>query len=169
MIFQTERLHARPLQESDFEDFHELQGNPNVMRYTSMPPQSPEEARADLKRVMEKTAVEAGYNVWAFVGQADDVFVGNGAVMVEELEGKRWGEIGYRILEREWRKGYGMEIGRGLVAHALEGMGLDGVRAYTAKGNEGSKRILERLGMVCVKEVWQEKFKWWELEYRLLD
>lgn len=168
MIFQTLRLQTRPLLESDFEGFFELHGNPKVMRYTTQPSQSEAEARADLKRIMQKTQMEPNYNVWALEDRANGAFVGNCAVMVEEVEGKMWGEVGYRILERKWGNGYGKETGRGLVTHMRDEMGLDGARGYTAKVNVGSKRILEGLGMVQFKEVWDEKFGWWEVEYRLL-
>jgi len=37
MVFQTKRLLIRQLKVSDIKPFHEMQANPNVMKYTDSP------------------------------------------------------------------------------------------------------------------------------------
>ena len=52
MVFQTSRLLVRQLTYDDFEPFHEMQSNFNVMQYASGKAQSFEENKADLKKVI---------------------------------------------------------------------------------------------------------------------
>lgn len=168
MVFETERLSIRPLGPADITGFFELQGNPKVMRYTTGQAQTLAEAEEDLKRVIEKTAdAKDGFHVWGLFQKEDGAMVGTCAVILAEEEGKKVGEIGYRLLERMWGKGYGKEIGRGLVKYGLEGMGLEGLLAYTAKENAGSLRILESLGMTFAGEHFEEKYGWWEMKFLL--
>jgi RimJ/RimL family protein N-acetyltransferase len=49
MIFETARLRVRELISGDFEPFHEMQADPEVMRYTTGCPQSVEANRIQLQ------------------------------------------------------------------------------------------------------------------------
>lgn len=55
-------------------------------------------------------------------------------------------ELGIWIREADWGKGYGTEASRLLVDYAFDELRLHRVFARVYEGNEGSKRIWEKLG-----------------------
>ncbi|POZ60817.1 GNAT family N-acetyltransferase [Chromobacterium alticapitis] len=56
-------------------------------------------------------------------------------------------DIGYAFLERHWGRGYASESGAACLAHAREALNIDFVVGITAPHNQGSIRVLEKLGL----------------------
>ena len=56
--------------------------------------------------------------------------------------------IGYSIVEGEWNRGYGTEAVRALIARLLADPEVDRVVADTMLDNVGSRRVMEKAGMV---------------------
>ncbi len=163
MIFKTERLLVRELRESDLPGFHEMQGNPNVMKYVGQSAMGPEENRADLKRVIDLYGKQNNdFWVWAITTEKD-VFVGTGAIIINEKN--EW-EIGYRFLESHWGNGYGTEITKGLIEHAFNSMNIKTLKAYVDRDNIGSVKILERF-FDFEKEIWNEDDQCFDRVYKL--
>ena len=57
-------------------------------------------------------------------------------------------EPGYRLLPQFWGRGYATEGARALVAKAFTDLGADRVVATTMTVNVGSRRVLEKAGLV---------------------
>lgn len=62
-------------------------------------------------------------------------------------------DIGYALLPRFWSKGYALEATKGTMKFAKEVVGLKRVVAIVDPANEGSIRVLEKLGMTFEKMV----------------
>lgn len=56
-------------------------------------------------------------------------------------------EIGWRLAAEAWGFGYATEGARALLAFAFDRLGRDEVVAMTAKINDRSQRVMQRLGM----------------------
>jgi len=56
-------------------------------------------------------------------------------------------ELGYWLGEPFWGKGYATEAARGL-AEAVRAAGIEALRARALAGNDGSRRVLGKLGFV---------------------
>jgi [ribosomal protein S5]-alanine N-acetyltransferase len=153
-LFQTSRLSVRLLRAEDFEPFHEMQSNPEVMRYTTGRPLSKEENRQELARLIQRYA-EPGNDfwVWAVIRKEDGAFAGTCALICNE-QGER--EIGYRFLQKYWGQGYGLEITQGLIDYAFGPGGVECLVAYVYKDNAASVSILERSRFRLVKEFFNE-------------
>ena len=165
MIFQTPRLRIRRLQWNDLEAFHELQSNEKVMRYTTGRPFSREENEADLKNVLAKYEVPGNtFWVWAMERKLDHHFVGTCAIV--ETETKEF-EIGYRVLERFWGNGYGLEVTNGLIIHGFNEMDLPELVAYVDKKNQPSVIILEKSPFSFVKELYNENYQSEDYLYKI--
>jgi ribosomal-protein-alanine N-acetyltransferase len=55
-------------------------------------------------------------------------------------------EIGYIIRQQSWRQGFGKEIVESLCRYSFDVELIEALKAYVNVGNEGSIKILERLG-----------------------
>lgn len=141
MIFKTKRLHIRPLEPGDLNQFHKMQSDYAVMRYVGNTVQSLEESSNDLKNLIRfYERANNDFWVWAIINASEDCFIGTCALVRNE---KGENEIGFRLLKEYWSKGYGKEVVNGLIRHAFEQMKLTEVVAYADKENISSVRILD--------------------------
>ncbi|RMG78497.1 MAG: N-acetyltransferase [Bacteroidetes bacterium] len=150
MIFETKRLCIRPLEPADFEGFHEMQSDPEVMKYTTGKPFSEAENRKQLADVIARyTAPGNSFWVWAVVQKSNGAFVGTCAA-IGEPDGAV--EIGYRIRRCMWGQGYGSEICRGLIDYCLHVRHWTHLHAVADVRNVPSVRILEKSRLNFEKE-----------------
>lgn len=165
MLFQTNRLLVRELTPNDFEPFHEMQSNFNVMQYASGKANSKEENEADLKKVLGHYQEENnGFWVWAIERKSDGAFIGTAAIIVDD---KNEGEIGYRLLEKHWGNGYASEILKDLIDYGFEMMQLKVVHANVDVRNIASVKMLDKSILKFIGEEWNEDFQANDRFYRL--
>lgn len=69
-----------------------------------------------------------------------------GGIGYEADASKPCAEIGYWLAESAWAKGYGFEAAEAVTEHAFKAAGNAYLVAGYVKGNEASRRILDRLG-----------------------
>ena len=162
-IFQTNRLTVRPLTMADLPTFHEMQGNPKVMRYTTGRPNTLEKDRIELAEVIAHYASpQHTFRIWAIVSTETLAFIGTVALIQNEA-GEN--EIGYRLLERFWGKGYGKEIVSGIIHYATITLKLPSLVAYVAPDNIPSVKILDRSPLRAVAEYFSETYNEMERKY----
>ena len=80
MIFETDRLVVRQLTEADFQPFHEMQSDGEVMKYTdTQQGLDKAENRRQLQMCLECYATPGNeFWVWATVRKSDHAFSGDG-------------------------------------------------------------------------------------------
>lgn len=162
MIFETKRLLVRKLESSDFAAFHEMQSNPNVMRYTGSTPRSADENRGELEKCINQYGQHNNnFWVWAIELKSTNEFVGTCAVVFEI------NELGYRFLEKHWGHGFGNEISEGLIEHAFAKMNLAKVYAVVDRENRASAKILDRSKLVFVREDYNSEEDCFDRHYEL--
>lgn len=165
MVFQTSRLLVRQLTYDDFEPFHEMQSNLNVMQYASGKAQSLEENKADLKKVINHYSAENnGFWVWAIEGKSNGELIGTAAMIVDE---KNEGEIGYRLLEKYWGNGFASETLKDLIDFGFEKMKLKAIYANVDMRNIASVKMLDKSILKFIGEEWNEQFQGNDRLYRL--
>ena len=165
MVFETTRLRVDQLGSADLSDFHELQGDAEVMRYTTGQAMTLSENQADLTKVINcYEDPDNQFWVWAVRHKEDGAFIGTCALI---KHGEKDGEIGYRLLRRYWKKGFGSEIVTGLVEYAVTLGIYANLVAYVARDNQASVRILEKSCLNFEKEFKNHEFNWWERYYKL--
>ena len=164
VIFCTRRLSVRELQPQDLELYHDMQGDAEVMRYTTGRPFTLEENRADLHRVIGLyRQPDNAFWVWAVTLEEDEELLGTCALIVND-DGEF--EIGYRFRRSHWGKGYGAEVLEGLIEYAVEGQNIKSLVAYVNRENRASVRILEKSVFTFVREFFNADEDCWDREYR---
>ena len=149
MIFQTQRLRVRPLLDSDFDAFHEMQSNPAVMQFTTGHALSLEENQKQFAHCIAKYREPGNeFWVWAVETKADGKFAGTCAIVPNENRP----EIGYRLLENEFGKGFGQEICNGLIDYAIHSLNVQEIVAIADCRNVASVKILDRSILPFVEE-----------------
>jgi len=163
IIFETDRLIVRRLKVSDFDLFHKMQSNPNVMKFVRPKANTFEENKAEIKRLINLYEKQ-GNNFWIYAIELKETntFIGTVALVKDG----DYDEIGYRLLEDEWGKGFGFEVTRGLIEYC-KGNNFEKLIAYAAIENKASTKILEKLNFQFVKKLIAEDLNIEERKFEL--
>ena len=120
IFIETERLILRHWKEEDRKPFAKINGNPNVMKYFPST-LSTEESSAFVDRINSEFE-ETGYGLYAvetkdtgkFIG-----YVGFHRFTFDAPFSPNW-EIGWRISDKFWHKGYATEAATACINYARE-------------------------------------------------
>ena len=154
MVFETARLLIRNLEQEDFDAFHEMQSDAEVMRFTSGEAYDEAENLRQLQDCIDRySQPDNDFWVWAIVQKSDQEFVGTCAI----VPNKGQPEIGYRFLRKYFGNGYGQEVCDGLIEYGIDKMGLPEIVAWVDVRNVASRKILDRSRLEFVEEILSEE------------
>lgn len=140
-IFQTERLLIRTLKKDDSNDYFDMMGNPNVMNPIPRDVTSREESNDHLNNFLNAERTMSDKKVWAIELKSENKFIGLCAFLKNNENDD---EIGYRLREKYWRKGFGTEVTIGLLKYGFNQMEMDKITADVDIRNLNSVKILEK-------------------------
>jgi RimJ/RimL family protein N-acetyltransferase len=153
VFLETERLLLHRFSDADADLLVELDSDPAVMRYLS----GGEATSQDEVRQRVLPSILAGYDRWdgrlglfaARVEESGD-FIGWFCLRPDRNGPRDEAELGYRLRQAAWGKGYATEGSRGLLDRGFSELGVQLVWAETATVNRSSRNVLEKLGMSLV-------------------
>lgn len=146
-VLRTERLLLREWREADRGPFAALNADPVTMEhFPAALTRSESDAAVDAFRARW---AEHGLGLWATERLDTGDFIGFVGLAVPTFEA--WFtptvEVGWRLAREHWGHGFATEAGRAALGFAFEVLGLDEVVSFTARTNERSWRVMQRLGM----------------------
>ncbi|AXT61616.1 N-acetyltransferase [Aquimarina sp. AD10] len=141
MIFETQKLIVRYLTIQDKDAYFDMMGNPNVMNLVPRPAMSREDSDKHLHCVMNIDHMTSDTKVWAIESKLENDFIGLCAFLKNDANQD---EIGYRLREKYWGKGYGTEIAKGLIDYGFYTMNCDIITADVTIDNSRSAKILDK-------------------------
>lgn len=147
IFIETERLILRHWKEEDRKPFAVMIGNPNVMKYFPST-LSTKESSAFVDRINSEFE-ETGYGLYAvetkdtgeFIG-----YVGFHRFTFDAPFSPNW-EIGWRISDKFWHKGYATEAATACINYAREKKMYNTLYSFTAFPNIPSENVMKRTGM----------------------
>ncbi len=139
------RVTLRQWKDADVRPFVAINADPEVMEFFPEP-WTAEQSRSCLARL--RRGIEArGWGLWAvevegalagFTGLSEPAFQAHFTPCIE---------IGWRFHRNFWGHGYALEAARVALRFAFETLQLSEVVSFTARLNERSQRVMQRLGM----------------------
>jgi ribosomal-protein-alanine N-acetyltransferase len=166
---ETERLILRELLSSDAEGMYVLDSNPNVHQYLgNKPVGSIEESNKYIENIRNQYT-QNGIGRYAVILKETDEFIGwAGIKYITEPENGHvnFFDIGYRLMEDYWGKGYGYEAAKAWLDYGFNEMNIQKMIATVNKENIASRRILEKIGLQITSEFYWNGIPcfWLELE-----
>ncbi|KFE63739.1 GCN5-related N-acetyltransferase [Hyalangium minutum] len=146
MELLTARLRLREFEEDDWRVTWPYESDPEVVRYQSHGVRTPEES---LKYIRDSraTATESPRRIHdlAVVLREDGRLVGRCGLKVVDLE-QREGALWYVLDRSQWGKGYISEAAEAMLDFGFQTLGLHRVWADCDPRNEGSVKVVRRLG-----------------------
>ena len=146
IVLETERLILRRLTTGDDEFMLELLNEPSFVRNIG---DRGVRTSADARRYISDGPV-ASYERFGFglyLVELKETRVSIGICGLLKRDSLPDVDIGFAFLPCYWSRGYAFESAAAVMTYAREVLGLKRVVAITAPNNEGSIRVLQRLGM----------------------
>jgi len=144
-ILETERLVLRQIVPTDAGDLFRIFSDDESMRYWSCHPfRSLKQADQLIESMARAFAEESGIH-WAITLRNEDRLIGKCGYN-EWRKLHRRGDISYIVDRHQWGKGLVSEALRAVLAYGFNQMNLHSVEAGVTPGNDGSTRMLQKLG-----------------------
>jgi RimJ/RimL family protein N-acetyltransferase len=158
VFLETERLLLRRFTESDVANLHDLDGDPEVMRFINGGKPTPRDVIREetLPRFLRAYERFEGFGVWATIERSTGEFVGWFEFYPSKDAGPEEVELGYRLRRSAWGKGYATEGSRALIRKGFTELGVQRVVAETMAVNTASRRVMEKAGLTYVWTFHQE-------------
>ena len=150
---ETERLLLRPLTPEDAEAVFRWGGDPAVNEYMIYPLyHRVEDVRAWLesRNPDDPDSYDEG-----IVLRSTGELIGSGGLVWHPERGA-W-EIGYNLRADQWGHGYTVEMLRALMDHIRQTRPIPAIDGIFAAENSKSRRVMEKMGMVWVRDTVYEK------------
>ena len=144
-MLETDRLILREWRESDLEEWVAMNASPEVMKY--FPKTLTTEQSTEMFQRLQTRIELQGWGLWAVEVKDTDPFIGFIGLSEQNL-GLDWmpcTEIGWRLKESAWGKGYATEGAHAALAFGLER--FETIYSFTSALNEKSRKVMERIGM----------------------
>jgi RimJ/RimL family protein N-acetyltransferase len=148
-MIETGRLRLRPCVEADKPAFATILNTPAMMAEMGGV-----RSREDIDALVDKRLADQarhGFSYWAVELRETDALIGTCGIRIASnypgtpVEGLH--EMGWRIAEAHWGRGFATEAARATLDWAWRSLPMPTVAAWTTAGNRKSWRVMERLGM----------------------
>ncbi len=145
--FESERLIFRDWTLQDKIDFRKMNGDPQVMEFF-VKPLSEEESDALYERIVDEIR-ELGFGLYAVETKAGQNFIGfiGFSRVTYEADFTPCIEIGWRLNQASWGKGYATEGAKTCLDYAAKNLDLDLIHSMTAQLNIRSQNVMRKIGM----------------------
>lgn len=144
---ETSRLKLRAIHSGDLDNLFEILCDPDVAKFDYFRPvKTKEDALKFIKRYQDELDDQEEIT-WGIIHKETNELIGT-CCLGDFDNGARRTEIGYDIKQKEWGKGYATEAVKAVVAYGFNSMNLNRIEAQITPGNDGSVRVLEKLGFV---------------------
>lgn len=142
----TERLVIEPVTINDLQDVAEYACDLDNAKYMIYLPYPSVEALKDYLDLSEKKWGTEAPDIYEFSVKYEGHVIGG--VSIYMSDDRSFGELGWIISKKHWRKGFAFEATKAVMKFAVEELGLDTLTAECDERNEPSYRLMEKLGFV---------------------
>lgn len=171
MKLQTERFILREILETDVDGLFELDSDSEVHRYLGGNPVKDKAQIVEVIKFIRQQYIDNGIGRWAIIDKKTNEFLGwTGLKFVTEEPVNNhinYYDIGYRIIRKHWKKGIATETAIACLDYAFNVLNVNEVYASADCDNEGSNKILQRIGLKFIETFYYEdniKCNWYKLE-----
>ena len=146
-FIKSKRLRLRRFTPEDVDNLLDLDSDPDVRRYVDMPTAPTlEDAQQTLARFLAWYDKPEPYEYWVLDEKDGGAFVGWFHFRPHRPNPQEL-ELGYRLKQAYWGRGYATEMSRALLHWGFVELGLPRIVATTLYANAASRRVMEKIGL----------------------
>lgn len=149
LVFDSTRLNFYKLSDKYFEEFCAMDMDDEVMEfYTSRPHGTREQAMTSYLRYKDYQEKFPDLGGFMAFNKEDGSFAGLGVLIHLELNSQNTSyEVGYRLPQNAWGKGYATEIAERLLEYGFNQLGFSEIFGTTHPAHLVSQKVLTKIGM----------------------
>lgn len=144
---ETKRLILRDYVVSDWKDVHEYCADPEVVRFMLWGPNTPEQTKEFIERMMESQEEEPRTHFELAVVQKDRGKIIGGVGLRKISDRKMDGALGYCYSREVWGMGIASEAASAMLTFGFEQLSMHRIWATCDPENLGSSKVLQKIGM----------------------
>ncbi len=156
MIFETERLYLREMNQSDFKALSKILQDEETM-YAYEGAFNDEEVQEWLDRQISRYH-KWNFGLWAVVLKETDEMIGQCGLTMQLWKDKEVLEIGYLFQRKYWHRGYATEAAKACKKYAFEVLDANEVCSIIRDTNVASQNVAVRNNMVVVDR-WTKHYR----------
>jgi ribosomal-protein-alanine N-acetyltransferase len=169
IFVETERLILREILPTDIDGMFALDSDPEVHKYLGNKTVTNKEQIVELINFIRQQYVDHGIGRWAIIDKRTNEFIGwTGLKFVTALtnDHKNYYDLGYRLIKKYWGKGIATETAHASLEYAFSILNIDEIYAAASIENEGSNKILNKIGMNFIETFYYEDIKcnWYKMD-----
>lgn len=142
IVLSTERLVLRQLTMEDTDVLLPVLGDPEAMVYYPHS-FSRDEVEEFVRRQLARYA-ETGHGKWAMLLKTTGELIGDCGLALQDVEGRRYIEVGYNLRRDHWHNGYATEAARACIRYGFCKLQAKQVICMIRPENKPSRRVAER-------------------------
>ena len=146
-MLTTARMTLTDITEADFTTTYAADRDPMVARYVGdgLRESRSFEEYCDYFKGRVSSWMNERYRMWAMRLHGDYALIG--WVMLRPINDSSYVEVGYRLPQSSWGKGYATEATLALLDYGFNAVGLDEITAVTHADNTASQHVLTKAGL----------------------
>lgn len=156
MIFETERLYLREMNQSDFKALSKILQDEETM-YAYEGAFNDEEVQEWLDRQISRYH-KWDFGLWAVVLKETDEMIGQCGLTMQLWKDKEVLEIGYLFQRKYWHRGYATDAAKACKKYAFEVLDANEVCSIIRDTNVASQNVAVRNNMVVVDR-WTKHYR----------
>ena len=169
LIIETERLLMREFLPSDAEAFFKMDKNPEVHKYLWNKPITEIDETHNAIVTIRQQYVDNSIGRFAIILKETNQFIGWAGLKynTKMVNNKiHFYDIGYRLNEDFWGKGYASEASFAWLDYGFDVMNIQKMTAAAHTENTASNRILKKIGMKITEQYQEDgvSWNWYDLE-----
>lgn len=146
-VLETDRLILRKMKVSDYADMYEYAKRDDVTKYLLWRSHPDARYTRDYLGYVQSQYRAGEFFDWAVIHRDSNKMIGTCGFAKLDYENNS-AEIGYVINPAFWRRGYATEAVQRVVEYGFTELNLHRLEARYIVGNEVSRRVMEKCGMV---------------------
>jgi len=158
---ETQRLLLRPMEITDIDAMLRIFTDPLVIASFGIPPFERHQMKQWVQRNLSHQN-EFGYGLFSVILKHNNSLIGDCGLEHRDIDGEMVTELGYDFLSDYWHKGLATEAAKAVRDYAFIELRLPRLVSLIRLGNDGSKRVAERVGMTLISELTHCGNKYWK-------
>jgi len=168
IFIETERFILREILPTDVEGMYELDSDSEVHKYLGNKPITTKEQANDVIKFIRQQYIDYGIGRWAIIDKKTNKLIGwTGLKYVtnEVNHHINYYDLGYRLIKKYWGQGIASETAIASLEYAFDKLNLTEVYASASCENEGSNKILKKIGLNFIETFYYEDIKcnWYKI------
>ncbi len=142
---ESERIRFRKISEDDLDDLAALYADPDVMRY--YPRTRTREETLDAIKTYQKKYESEGVCLMAAIHKRENKFIGRCGIVLQDIEGEVFPEVGYMLNKFYWRGGLGSEAAKAFRDYGFTELKYPKIISIIHPDNIASQGVAKNSGM----------------------